>query len=269
MKRPSHMHPRARREKILELLRDSESGRLTVEDLARVLKASPETIRRDLTLLSSGSLVSKFHGGASLPQPSGEGPFRTRMADSLRQKRAIARVAAGLFRPGDTLFVDTGSTTIVFAEELSRQTGLTVITNSVLIAQTMTRGRNGNRAFLIGGEYSDEAMVNLGALAVRQVAQFHAIHAVITVGAIEAEGAMDFTLEEAEIAGAMIGQARRLTVIADSSKLEKAGLFRVCRLDAIDRIVTDARPKGSLADALNAAEVEVLVAPLRVGQPRS
>jgi DeoR family transcriptional regulator, glycerol-3-phosphate regulon repressor len=269
MTRSSHMHPRERREKILELLRDSESGRLTVEDLVRVLKASPETIRRDLTQLSSGSLVSKFHGGASLPQPSGEGPFRTRMADSLRQKRAIARVAAGLFRPGDTLLVDTGSTTIVFAEELSRQTGLTVITNSVLIAQTMTRGRNGNRAFLIGGEYSDEAMVNLGALAIRQVAQFHAIHAVITVGAIEAEGAMDFTLEEAEIAHAMINQAKRLTVIADSSKLEKAGLFRVCRLDAIDRIITDARPKGPLADALSAAEVEVLIAPFRVGQPRS
>jgi DeoR family glycerol-3-phosphate regulon repressor len=263
------MHPRERREKILELLRASESGRVTVEDLARILKSSPETIRRDLTQLSSRSLVSKFHGGASLPQPSGEGPFRTRMADSLRQKRAIARVAAGLFRPGDTLLVDTGSTTIVFAEELSRQTGLTVITNSVLIAQTMTRGRNGNRAFLIGGEYSDEAMVNLGALAVQQVAQFHAIHAVITVGAIEAEGAMDFTLEESELARAMIGQVRKLTVIADSSKLEKAGLFRVCRLDAIDRIVTDAQPKGPLADALNAAEVEVLIAPLRVGQPRS
>ena len=123
MTRPSHMHPRARREKILELLRDSESGRLTVEDLARVLKASSETIRRDLTQLSSENLISKFHGGASLPQPSGEGPFRTRMADSLRQKRAIARVAAGLFRPGDTLLVDTGSTTIVFAEELPGKLG--------------------------------------------------------------------------------------------------------------------------------------------------
>jgi DeoR family glycerol-3-phosphate regulon repressor len=262
------MRPRERRDKILELLRDSDNGRLAVDDLAQLLKASPETIRRDLTELSSGSLVAKFHGGAALPQPSGEGPFRSRMAESVPQKRAIARTAAGLFRAGDTLLIDTGSTTIVFAEELSRQTGLTVITNSVVIAQTMTRGRSANRAFLIGGEYSDEAMVNLGALAVRQVAQFHAIHAVITVGAIEAEGVMDYTLEEAEIAHAMITQARKLTVIADSSKLEKAGLFRVCRLDVIDRIVTDARPKGLLADALNAAEVEVLIAPLRVGQQR-
>lgn len=259
------MRPRDRRERILELLRDSDNGRITVEDLVRRLKISQETVRRDLTQLSSGGLVSKFHGGVALPQSSGEGPFRARMAKSLREKRAIARSAAGLFRSGDTLLIDAGSTTVVFAEELARQTGLTVITNSVMIAQTMSRGGNGNRAFLIGGEYSDEAMVNLGALAVRQVAQFHAIHAVITVGAIGIEGVMDYTLEEAEIACAMIAQARRLTVIADSSKLEKTGLFRVCGLDVVDQIVVDARPKGALSDALAAAEVQVLVAPLRTG----
>jgi len=261
------MRPRARRERILELLRDTDSGRLTVEELAQSLKISQETIRRDLTRLASGGLISKFHGGAALPQPSGEGPFRTRMAERLRDKRAIAHAAAALFRTGDTILVDTGSTTIVFAEELARQSGLTIITNSVIIAQTMTRGRNGHRAFLIGGEYSDEAMENLGALAVRQVSQFHAIHAVITVGAIAIEGAMDYKLEEAEIARAMIAQARQLTVIADSSKLEKAGLFRVCRLDDIDRLVTDARPEGALSEALGTAGVEVVVAPLRTIRP--
>jgi DeoR/GlpR family transcriptional regulator of sugar metabolism len=146
---------------------------------------------------------------------------------------------------------------------LARQSGLTVITNSVSIAQTMTRSRNGHRAFLIGGEYSDDAMENLGALAVHQVSQFHAIHAVITVGAVEMEGAMDYTLEEAEIARAMIAQARQLTVIADSSKFEKAGLFRVCRLNAVDRLVTDARPKGALSEAFAAAGVEIVVAPFR------
>jgi DeoR family glycerol-3-phosphate regulon repressor len=261
------MRPRARRERILELLRDTDSGRLTVEDLAQSLKISQETIRRDLNQLASAGLVSKFHGGAVLPQPSGEGPFRTRMAESLREKRTIAHAAAALFRTGDTLLVDTGSTTIVFAEELARLSGLTVITNSLMIAQIMTRSHNGHRAFLIGGEYSDEAMQNLGALAVRQVSQFHAIHAVITVGAVEIEGAMDYTLEEAEIARVMIAQARQLTVIADSSKLEKAGLFRVCRLDAIDRLVTDVRPKGALSEALASAGVDLVVAPSRTIRP--
>jgi DeoR family transcriptional regulator, glycerol-3-phosphate regulon repressor len=252
------MRPRERRERILEQLRDS--GRVKVEALAEILKISQETVRRDLTRLAEEGLITKFHGGAATPQPKGEGPFHARMSERLREKRAIARTAAGLFQPGDTLFIDTGSTTIIFAEELARQAGLTVITNSVMIVQLMTRGRNANRAFLIGGEYSDGAMENLGALAVQQVAQFHAIHAVITVGAIELEGAMDYMLEEAEIARAMIAQARNLTVIADSSKLEKAGLFRVCRLGDIDRIVTDARPKGALSEALAAAEVEILIA---------
>src|ERR1700722_18134623 len=118
------MRPQERRERILELLRDSESGRLTVEELAERLKISQETARRDLAHLASGGLISKFHGGATLPQPSGEGPFRIRMAESLREKRAIARAAAALFRPGDTLLIDTGSTTIFFAEELARLSGL-------------------------------------------------------------------------------------------------------------------------------------------------
>lgn len=254
------MRPRERRERILELLRDTDDGRVLVEDLARHLKISQETARRDLSQLAARGLVSKFHGGATLPHPGGEGPFRTRMAENLRQKRAIARAAAAMFQTGDTLLVDTGSTTIIFAEELVRQSGLTIITNSIIIAQTMMRGRNGHRAFLIGGEYSDEAMENLGALAVRQVSQFHAIHAVITVGAIEIEGAMDYAVEEAEMARAMIAQARHLTVIADSSKLDKAGLFRVCRLDVIDRLVTDTRPRAALSEALEAAGVEIVVA---------
>jgi DeoR family glycerol-3-phosphate regulon repressor len=254
------MRPHERQEKILELLRDN--GRVKVDALAEMLNISPETIRRDLTNLASEGLLWKVHGGASLPQPNGEGPFQIRMTERLREKRAIARAAAGLFHPGDTLFVDTGSATVLFAEELSRQSGLTVITNSVMIAQIMTRSRNGHRAFLIGGEYSDEAMENLGALAVRQVSQYHAVHAVITVSSLDVDGAMDYALEEAEIARTMIDQARSLTVIADSTKFQKMGLFRVCRLDELDCLVTEALPNDALTEALDKAGVDVHIAPV-------
>lgn len=250
------LRPGQRRDRIVGLLRERE--RLSVEFLAGELAASPETVRRDLAALARSGVIRKFHGGASLPETEGEGAFQTRLSEHPQEKRAVARRAATLFAPGDTLFVDTGTTTVVFAEELARRSGLTVVTNSVTIAQLV--GRGGNNTFLIGGEYRDEAVQTLGALAVEQIGRFRADHAVLTVGAIEPAGVMDYDLGEAELARAMIAQAQTVTVLADSSKLGRRGLFLICPLTRIHRLVVDSAPKGSLAEALLGAGTEVIVA---------
>ncbi|SPZ10282.1 putative transcriptional regulator [Pseudomonas aeruginosa] len=139
-----------------------------------------------------------------------------------------------------------------------------MITNSLLIAGSV--GASGNRAFMIGGEYRPESEQNVGALAIEQIARFNAEHAVITVGALNGDGAMDFSIEEAEIARAMIAQARQLTVIADSSKLGRRALFQVFPLSRINRLVVDRKPTGELWEALQQARVEVHEAPLRTPQ---
>ncbi|MFO6367339.1 hypothetical protein [Pseudomonas aeruginosa] len=90
--------------------------------------------------------------------------------------------------------------------------------------------------------------------------------AVITIGALNGDGAMDFSIEEAEIARAMIAQARQLTVIADSSKLGRRALFQVFPLSRINRLVVDRKPTGELWEALQQARVEVHEAPLRTPQ---
>ncbi|HBP2136817.1 TPA: DeoR/GlpR transcriptional regulator, partial [Pseudomonas aeruginosa] len=97
------MRPEERRRHILELLRQRE--RISVDELARTLSTSQETIRRDLAALAEQGLVSKFHGGAALP-PSGEheNAFQTRMNEHAQEKRAVARYAAGLFGRGDSIF---------------------------------------------------------------------------------------------------------------------------------------------------------------------
>jgi DeoR family transcriptional regulator, glycerol-3-phosphate regulon repressor len=258
------MRPSDRRDLIVSMVRERE--RVTVDFLAQELTASCETIRRDLTELAARGVIRKFHGGAALPDAGTsaakiEGSFQSRMTKQMREKRAIAKRAATLFSPGDTLFIDTGTTTVVFAEELARLSRLTVITNSVLIVQAIARGARGNRAFLIGGEYKDGAGENLGTLAVEQIGRFRATHAVLTVGAVEADGVTDYDLDEAQIALAMIGQARHLTVLADASKLGRNGLFQVCAWEDVDRLVIDQAPEGAVAKALHSADVEVIVAP--------
>ncbi|WP_027350246.1 DeoR/GlpR family DNA-binding transcription regulator [Halotalea alkalilenta] len=253
------MRPQERRQRILELLRQRE--RLSVETLASAFSTSHETIRRDLTALAGEGLVNKFHGGASLP-PSGEweNAFDTRMHEHASEKRAVARAAARLFSPGDSLMIDTGTTTLAFAQELARLERLTVITNSVAIASTVSEA--GHRTFMIGGEYHLDAGENLGALALEQIRRFNAEHAVLTVGALGVDGAMDYSIEETEVARTMADQARYLTVIADGSKLGRRALFPVLPLSRIDRLVVDRPPQGAIGEALEQARVEVVVAAL-------
>lgn len=256
------MRIRDRRERILDILRQTQ--RVSVDVLSEQLDASRETIRRDLTDLAIRGLVRKFHGGATLPEvphveEATEGSFQFRIGEHVEQKRAIARAAVKLFAPGDTLFVDTGSTTVVFAEELGKIAGLTVITNSVLVAQAIARGAGGSRVFLLGGEFNDEVSETLGSLVIEQIQNFHAKHVILTIGAITAGGILDFSMAETEVARAMIEQASEVTVLADSSKVSKAGLFQVCPLRSIDRLVIDLAPTGAIGEALADAGVEVIV----------
>lgn len=255
-----------RRERILALLR--EHRRVSVDRLSADFATSPETIRRDLAELARLGLVRKFHGGASLPEPAAadtpreaeEGSFQLRLTQAMAEKRAIALRAARLFRPGETLFIDTGSTTLAFAEALVSVPKLTVITNAIGIAQAVAAKGQSCRAFLLGGEIDAELRETLGALVLEQIRRFHTAHVVLTVGAITPQGIFDFSVEETEVARAMIGQAARLTVLADSSKFGRTGLFQVAPLARLERLVTDRAPQGAVAEALAEAGVDVIVA---------
>lgn len=252
------MRPEQRRERILDAVRTQQ--KVGVDELAETLAISRETIRRDLNELADKGLVRKVHGGAVMPDARTEGVFAARMGERAAEKRAIAERAAALFHPGDTLFIDTGTTTIAFAEELARREGLTVITNSLAIAQILGRSGNGHAAYLLGGAFSEDASETLGPLAVEQVGNFHAEHAVLTVGAVGVAGLLDYNVEEARLARAMLGQARRVTVLADDSKLGAQALFPVAPLRQVHRLVTNAAPEPDLATALADAAIELIIA---------
>lgn len=256
------MTPEERRERIVALTIERE--KIAVEELAASLQSSRETIRRDLSELDRLGRVRKIHGGAIMPgpallDPGRESPFQTRLGDNLAAKRAIARRAAQLFQPGETLLVDTGTTTILLAEELARCRGLTVITNSAAIAALAARGP-GSSVFLVGGAYRNDGAESVGPLAIEQIGRFHADHAVLTVGAVSEVGLLDYDLEEALVARAMTAQARSVTVLADSSKFGPSGLFKVAALSAVDRLVTEKAPARPLAKALAAANAETILA---------
>jgi DeoR/GlpR family transcriptional regulator of sugar metabolism len=255
------MRPKDRQNFIADLVQ--RHGQVTVEDLANQLNASRETIRRDLAAMDQKGVLRKHHGGARSGKATArvnlEGSFSVRMAENVDQKHIIGQRAAALFRDGDVLFVDSGSTTAVFAEYLSRHRGLRVITNSLLVAEIMGNSRNGHRITLLGGDFEPDGKENLGPMVLEQINQIHAEHLVLTVGGVHPGGVRDFDIREAEVARAMIKNAAQVTVIADRTKLNRGGIFDVAGFDSITRFVTDTKPPQDIADAMMAASVEIIV----------
>jgi len=251
------MSPKTRQDKILDLVR--RQGRASVEELAELFSASRETIRRDLNALSDADRIQKVHGGARVASFRGEGPFRQRMDENADAKRAIAQHAAALIGEGDTLFIDTGSTTLIYAETVASVDGLTVITNSTAIARAFGRNEKAAAIYLLGGAYDPDNRETAGPMALAQIPAFHADHAVITVGGVHADaGFTDYNIAEAQIAGAMIENAESLIILADSSKFERAGPYAVCPLERADYFVTDRKPAPHLKRALSASKVQVI-----------
>lgn len=256
------MEPAERRGRIIAILR--RETRVSVNDLASELRISKETVRRDLSELEVSRLLRKVHGGAVLPEPGiyefgAESPFQARMAERTDAKRAIARKVLELLHPGDSLFVDTGSSTVLLAEELSRMDGLTVITNSGLVAALAARG-TGSRVVYLGGDYRVDGAETLGTTTVRQIGRYQPSHAIITVAGLTELGGQDYDPAEADVARAMVARARSVIVLADHAKLYRGAPYTAVDLSMISVLVTDRMPEGSLASALVAAGVRVLVA---------
>jgi DeoR/GlpR family transcriptional regulator of sugar metabolism len=200
------------------------------------------------------------HGGAIPLGTQGEGSFHERLHEAIEEKLQIAVLAASLFVGGDTLVVDTGTTTLAFANELALLLTLSVLTNLVRIAETMARSEQGHNVILLGGNYKSDASETVGHLAAVSIARYSISDVVLTPSAVDTRGAMDHDPLEAELARTMIASGGRVTILAHHSKLGKSALNRICGLDEIDRPVTTQAPERGLREALNLAGVEVLVA---------
>jgi DeoR family glycerol-3-phosphate regulon repressor len=249
------MKPKDRQTKILEIV--ARDGAASVETLAEAFDVSVETIRRDLSDLASTGALNKVRGGARRIRLATEGSFEERRFEAAAAKAAIARTLAGIVEPGDTLFMDTGTTTLACAEELARAEGLTVITNSFLIAQRLGAGGR-HRVHVLGGTWHAGNAETVGPHAIEQIGRFQADHAVLGVAALDADaGAMDADFDEAQVARAMIDRARHVIVLAHGDKFGRRAAYRVCRLDEIDVLVSDREPDGPLGPALAEAGVEV------------
>ena len=250
------MHASARQAAILHALEDQ--GLCRVATLADQLAVSGETIRRDVKILELKGLVERVHGAVARRNLYREPAFRKRFGQNVAAKQAIARHAAAWVDNGDTLMLDTGSTTAYVARALADLSNLMVVTNCSEIARTLSEsGRN--QVYMAGGEFRSDDSAVFGATTIAFVEQFRVRLAILSIAAISLEhGLMDSHLSEAEFSRAVISQAQRVMVVADHSKFGSEAAVKVCDLDAVTSIVTDCAPPPPFCKALRRAGVTLL-----------
>jgi DeoR family transcriptional regulator, glycerol-3-phosphate regulon repressor len=240
---------------ILELIH--QKGTANIAAIAIELGVSEETIRRDAKQLELKGQVLKMHGALALPHLAGEAPFERRLRENAQSKRAIAKHALKYVEDGDSIMIDTGTTTSIFARELRAKRNLTIITNSSDIARTLATV-NGNRVYMAGGELEGDNGAAFGPTAIEFFSRFRVQHTFISISAIDAiNGPMDASLSETELAFMALSRADHRVILTDSSKFHKTALVKICAFTDINRLITEAAPEPTLAAALNDAGIIV------------
>jgi DeoR/GlpR family transcriptional regulator of sugar metabolism len=221
------------------LLRDSGIGR--VEDLCRQLKVSAATVRRDLDELERNGAIRRVHGGAvSVESRLEESVFEDKTALAVREKRRIAEAALQFVEPGETIYLDGGSTVLELARLLRDRTNLTVVTNSLHAAYELA-GR-GPRLIVIGGELRRLSQTLVGPLTRLLLQELHLDKAFMgTIGFAAREGLTTTDPSEAFTKKAVMGQSRRVIVLADSSKAGKVSFASAGRWEDIHVLITDTK----------------------------
>jgi DeoR family transcriptional regulator, fructose operon transcriptional repressor len=252
--------PAKRHLELIELVR--ARGQMTVNDLASHFMVSGDTVRRDLDLLANQGLIKRTHGGAVAMDNlvHQDSPFTQRMSTRVPAKRRIARTASRLIGDGETLLINGGSSTKLFAAELGDRRNLTVVTNNLGVPASLPADCCTN-VYILGGEYKGDAQVTVGPIGFVSAGSISVDSAVIGVGGITVkEGLTTTVLEECSMILAMICAARRTIILADASKFGHSSFAHIAPLGRIQILVTDEAPPSELAQALKAARVEVLVA---------
>lgn len=241
---------------ILQRERSAEVGRLSQE-----LGASKVTIRRDLLELERQGLIRATRGGAVLNQGATYEPgYLAKIGQEPEEKARIAKVAAAMNAPGDTLLLDAGTTTAALARALVGMRDLTVISNSLTVANVLTRHR-GMRFIMVGGTFRDVSQAFLG----RQAED--ALRGIRVDRVFLATEAMDVGLglevpddSDASVKRVMVECGREIVVLADHTKFDLQRLFTFAPWQRVHRLVTGREAADSHVQAVRQHGVDVVLA---------
>lgn len=242
---------------ILDMLKDV--GSVQVDALAASFDVSTQTIRRDLSELCDRGLAARIHGGAKRAISTSTIGYEDRRSLEITAKNQIAELAAQLIDNNSSIAVNIGTTTEQVATAIKYHKGLTVITNNINVVHTLRDARM-KSLIIVGGEVriSDGAIVGSGA--VESFQKYKVDYAIIGASSLDKDGSvLDFDPREVAVARAILANARTSILVCDKSKFNVSAPHRICQIDELDFVVTDAPPPLEFEEVAKRGNTKIIV----------
>ena len=236
----------------------TQHQRVKASDLAQSLFVSEETIRRDFKYLEEAGKLRRIHGGAILPRPNEEQPLQVRTRIKTQAKARLAARAAQLVSDGMAIFLDTGTSTLALAQQLTAFSRLKIITNSLDIAQLITQ-QSDNHVLVAPGDVRRNDNALIGAHTLEFARQFHYDIAFMGIGAVDLKlGFMDYEEPEALLRRTLAAHCLRSVVLADDAKFGHRTFINTLPFGAITTVVTNRPLSDDFSARLEQDNVEIL-----------
>jgi DeoR family transcriptional regulator, galactitol utilization operon repressor len=251
-----------RRNKIVDLV--NAQGSVLVIDLSNTFGISEVTIRADLRLLEEKGLVTRFHGGAAKPgthmmeSDNQEVTLEDRYKLASDPKKRIAQAATGMIEEGMTVILDSGSTTMLIAEALVKKANITVITNSLPAAFTLSDNKD-ITLVVCGGTVRHKTHSMHGTIAERSLQGICADLMFVGADGIDTTNGITTFNEGYSISGVMAAAAHKVVAVLDASKFNRRGFNQVLPMDKIDCVITDEGISEKDKAALNKMGKDVVI----------
>jgi DeoR/GlpR family transcriptional regulator of sugar metabolism len=238
----------------------ARKGYRSVSELAEDLHVSEMTVRRYLDKLEQKELIKRTHGGAFAGQEMIEVDYRVRETVRRAEKEAIGRLAWTLIQPGESVFLDAGSTLAYLAAAMDDTRRITVVTNSTIVLQTLENRANID-TILLGGRVHAASHSLIGPIAEEVVAQFRFTKAFLGAAGINLEeGLTQSNVDEVPVKKRVAANSKEVIVLADSSKFNRDVLVMFLRMDQLHTIITDSGIPAEYRRSLEERGIRVLVA---------
>jgi DeoR/GlpR family transcriptional regulator of sugar metabolism len=260
----------ARQRQALILEHVERDGAVRVSELTKLLGVSDMTVRRDLDALAGRGLLDKVHAGATLRRDAStnEPGFEAKSVRELAEKDAIGRRAAAMVKPGSAIALTAGTTTFALATQLGAVADLTVVTNSVRVAEALQQHGRADRTVILTGGIRTPSDALVGPIAVGTIRSLHVDVVFMGVhGMSERTGYTTPNLMEAEANRELVHAAGALVVVADHTKWGTLGLSRIVELDAADTLITDGGLAEPAREVLSRTVADLVIVDLPAAVP--